>query len=40
VAISTLKLLYKHELKKGKMMLEIFRTGLGKQIEYHVKATR
>lgn len=29
-----------NELKKGKIMLEIFRTGLGKQIEYHVKATR
>ena len=29
-----------NELKKGKTVLEIFRTGLGKQTEYHVKATR
>jgi hypothetical protein len=28
------------ELKKGKTVLEIFRTGLGKQTEYHVKAIR
>jgi hypothetical protein len=27
-----------NELKKGKTVLEIFRTGLGKQTEYHVKA--
>jgi len=26
--------------KKGKTVLEIFRTGLGKQTEYHVKAVR
>jgi hypothetical protein len=29
-----------NELKKGKTVLEIFRTGLGKQTEYHVKAVR
>jgi hypothetical protein len=29
-----------NELKKGKAVLEIFRTGLGKQTEYHVKAVR
>src|ERR671930_1559393 len=29
-----------NELKKGKTVLEIFRTGLGKQTEYHVKAIR
>jgi hypothetical protein len=29
-----------NELKKGKTVLEIFRTGLGKQTEYHVKAAR
>jgi hypothetical protein len=29
-----------NELKKGKTGLEIFRTGLGKQTEYHVKAIR
>jgi hypothetical protein len=28
------------ELKKGKTVLEIFRTGQGKQTEYHVKAIR
>jgi hypothetical protein len=28
------------ELKRGKTVLEIFRTGLGKQTEYHVKAIR
>ena len=28
------------ELKKGKTVLEIFRTGLGKQTEYHVKEIR
>ena len=27
-----------NELKKGKTVLEVFRTGLGKQTEYHVKA--
>jgi hypothetical protein len=29
-----------NELKKGKTVLEIFRTGQGKQTEYHVKAIR
>jgi hypothetical protein len=29
-----------NELKKGKTVLEIFRTGQGKQTEYHVKAVR
>jgi hypothetical protein len=29
-----------NELKKGKTVLEVFRTGLGKQTEYHVKAIR
>ena len=29
-----------NELKKGKTVLEVFRTGLGKQTEYHVKAVR
>ena len=29
-----------NELKKGKTVLEIFRTGLGKQTEYHVKSIR
>jgi hypothetical protein len=29
-----------NELKKDKTVLEIFRTGLGKQTEYHVKAIR
>lgn len=29
-----------NELKKGKTALEIFRTGQGKQTEYHVKAIR
>jgi hypothetical protein len=29
-----------NELKKGKPVLEIFRTGQGKQTEYHVKAIR
>jgi hypothetical protein len=28
------------ELKKGKTVLEIFRTGQGKQTGYHVKAVR
>jgi hypothetical protein len=28
------------ELKRGKTVLEIFRTGQGKQTEYHVKAIR
>ena len=27
-----------NELMKGKTVLEVFRTGLGKQTEYHVKA--
>jgi hypothetical protein len=27
-----------NEVKKGKTVLEIFRAGLGKQTEYHVKA--
>ena len=26
-----------NELKKGKTVLEVFRTGLAKQTEYHVK---
>jgi hypothetical protein len=29
-----------NELNKGKTVLEIFRTGQGKQTEYHVKAIR
>jgi hypothetical protein len=29
-----------NELKKGKTVLEIFRTGQGKQTEYHVKTIR
>ena len=29
-----------NELKKGRTVLEIFRKGLGKQTEYHVKAVR
>jgi hypothetical protein len=29
-----------NELKKGKTVFEVFRTGLGKQTEYHVKAIR
>jgi hypothetical protein len=29
-----------NELKKGKTVLEIYRTGLGKQTEYHVKVVR
>jgi hypothetical protein len=29
-----------NELKKGYTVLEIFRTGLGKQTEYHAKAIR
>jgi hypothetical protein len=29
-----------NELKKGKKVIEIFRTGQGKQTEYHVKAIR
>lgn len=29
-----------NELKKGKTVLEIFKTSLGKQTEYHVKAIR
>jgi len=29
-----------NELKKGKTVLEVFRTGLGKQTEYHIKAIR
>jgi hypothetical protein len=28
------------EIKKGKTVLGVFRTGLGKQTEYHVKAVR
>jgi tmRNA-binding protein len=30
--------IYNELKKKGKTVLEIFRTGLGKQTEYHVKA--
>jgi hypothetical protein len=29
-----------NDLKEGKTVLEIFRTGLGKQTEYHVRAIR
>jgi hypothetical protein len=29
-----------NKLKKGKTLLKVFRTGLEKQTEYHVKAIR